>query len=274
LGKRILLIAVNYNSSKETLDFLNSISGLNNFQEIQVVIVDNSDQIHRDLGFSSMCKQIINDVLFVETSSNHFYFGSVNFALQFFSLNPNMFDFFIISNVDILIKDNLFLDNISSIKLENIGIIAPSIFSTAKGNDQNPYMIKRFNKFMFYYYYFIRQHLFFTILHEKFTEFLKKERSYIKNRSVSSGTIYSPHGAFIIFTNQYFQLGGSIDFGLKLFGEELFVAEECRRIKLDVYYEPKISVLHNEHISTGAVSSKFVVEKKLESVIYFLKKFK
>jgi hypothetical protein len=87
------------------------------------------------------------------------------------------------------------------------------------------------------------------------------------------GVIYAPHGAFIIFTKSYFESGSSIDFGLNLFGEEIFVAEECRKNNLNVYYEPQISVHHAEHVSTGAVSSKFVVDKKRQSVIYFLKNY-
>lgn len=274
MNKRVLLIAVNYNSSKETFEFLSSISRLNNSQEIQVVIVENSHPTQREMDFSSMCRHIINDIFVVETPSNLYYFGSVNFGLQYFGLDPDSYEFFIISNVDILINDCLFLDKLILSDLHNIGIVAPSILSTSQGVDQNPYMIKRFNKLLFYYYFLIRQHLFFTVIHEKITDFFKKG-NFLKTKKInSSGIIYSPHGAFIIFTKFYFELGGSIDFDLRLFGEELFVAEECRRINLNVYYDPDISVLHNEHVSTGAVSSKFVVEKKKESVIYFLKKFK
>ncbi len=274
MNKRVLLVAVNYNSSKETLEFLSSISRLRNYKEIQVVIVENSPLSQREDDFPFKCKNIINDILVVMTSSNQYYFGSVNFGLQYFGLNPCSYEFFIISNVDILIKDRFFLDKLLSFNLNNIGIVAPSIFSTSRGVDQNPYMINRFNKFLFYYYYFIRLHLFFTIIHEKITDFLRKGKSLVNFKIDPSGSIYSPHGAFIIFTKLYFEQGGSIDFELRLFGEELFVAEECRRISLKVYYDPDISVLHNEHVSTGAVSSKFVVDKKRESMIYFLKKFK
>ena len=134
-------------------------------------------------------------------------------------------------------------------------------------------MIARIKKAFFYYYYVIRQHVLFTTIHERLTDYVRESRvAKIRKKSLA-GAIYAPHGAFIIFTQLYFESGASIDFGLNLFGEEIFVAEECRKNNLNVYYEPQISVLHAEHVSTGAVSSKFVVNKKKQSVIYFLKNY-
>lgn len=273
MDKRILIVAVNYNSPKETLDFVKSLSSLNNSEILQVVIVENSKSDQRLDDLAINCRQHIKDVIFIETPSNCYYFGSVNYGLMKLGLNPKNYDYFIISNVDILIEDISFLDKLLPLRLANAGIIAPSVKSTAQGVDQNPYMIARIKKAFFYYYYVIRQHVLFTTIHERLTDYVRESRvAKIRKKSLA-GAIYAPHGAFIIFTQLYFESGASIDFGLNLFGEEIFVAEECRKNNLNVYYEPQISVLHAEHVSTGAVSSKFVVNKKKQSVIYFLKNY-
>ena len=274
MDKRILIVAVNYNSPKETLDFVRSLSELNNSDILQVVIVENSIKNQRLGDLAMNCKQHLKDVNFVETPSNCYYFGSVNYGLLALGLNPRSYDYFIISNVDILIKDFSFLDNLLSLKLMNAGIIAPSVLSTAQGVDQNPYMKERIKKTFFYYYYIIRQHVLFTAVHEKFTDFLRERKDAKILKKSFPGLIYAPHGCFMIFTKSYFESGCSIDFGLNLFGEEIFVAEECRNNNLNVYYEPGLSVCHSEHVSTGSVSTKFVVDKKRQSVIYFLKNFK
>ncbi len=273
MDKRILIVAVNFNSPKETLDFVKSLSILNNTEILQLVIVENSDNDQRLDELAINCRQHLKDVMFVKTPSNCYYFGSVNYGLIKLGLYPRNYDYFIISNVDILIQDVSFLDKLISLRLTNAGIIAPSVISTAQGVDQNPYMVSRIKKAFFYYYYIIRQHVLFTTIHEKLTDNVRKIRvSKIRKKSLP-GVVYAPHGAFIIFTQSYFESGCSIDFGLNLFGEEIFVAEECRKNNLNVYYEPQIIVHHAEHVSTGVVSSKFVVDKKKQSVIYFLKNY-
>ena len=274
MNKRVLLIAVNYNSTKETLDFLKSITHLNKFEEIQVVIIENSNQLNREVDFKNKCSEILKDIIVVETPSNCNYFGSVNYGLQHLGIAPINYDFFIISNVDVLIEDVSFLNKLYSLELRNIGIVAPTVFSTAQGVDQNPYLLNRFNKVLFYYYWIIRQNVLFTKVHEKLTDFIRDKKNKKITLFNKARSIYAPHGAFIIFTKLYFESSGSIDFGLNLFGEELFVAEECKKNNLQVYYEPALCILHIEHVSTAAVSSKYVVDKKRQSVVYFLKNYR
>ena len=274
MSKKILLIAVNYNSPKETIDLVNSIEQLKNKSILQVVIVENSDFLKRDTNLQKQCNDILPNLLYIETPSNYNYFGSVNYSLKELQLNPILFDFFIISNVDIIIPKNSFLLQLLKLNGDNIGIFAPSIISKEQGVNQNPYLKKRFKKYFLYYYFIIRQLVLFSKIHEIITTYIKRKRKVLIKYIEPPGFIYSPHGAFIIFTNLYFKCGGSIDFGMNLFGEELFVAEECLNIKLKVFFEPSIEVLHNEHVSTGAVSSKFIVKKTKQSVLYFLKNFK
>ena len=70
-------------------------------------------------------------------------------------------------------------------------------------------------------------------------------------RNKQGRTIYAPHGAFIIFSNLFFQKGGWLDENLTMYGEEFTVAEIARRLQLPVHYRPDLEVIHVEHSSTG-----------------------
>ncbi len=270
-----MLVAVNYNSPDETIEYVKSLSTLGNHEKLQIVIVENSKPEYRNNRFEQRLKSIVSDLLFTETNQNRNYFGSVNYALKSLSLSPGNYDYFIISNVDILINDKTFFNNLFTIVDEKIGIIAPSVYSLAQLVDQNPYLTSRFRKSYFYYYRMVRHHIVFTHFHEVLVNLVRRKVKHAVMQAPvpKPGYIYAPHGAFIIFLKNYFEKGAGIDFGTNLFGEEIFVAEECRKIGLLVKYEPALEVLHAEHVSTGVMESDHVRAKKLESVKYFLKHF-
>jgi hypothetical protein len=55
----------------------------------------------------------------------------------------------------------------------------------------------------------------------------------------------------MIFRRAYFDAGATLNFGSFLYGEELFVAEECRRTKQHISFEPSLKMIHREHTTTG-----------------------
>ena len=50
--------------------------------------------------------------------------------------------------------------------------------------------------------------------------------------------VYAPHGSMIVFHRRYFVEGGSLAHPVFLFNEEINVAEQCRRLRLPVLFEP------------------------------------
>lgn len=273
MKKKLLLAAVNYNTSDETIQFIESLSKLEAIQDIEILIIENSKPELRNPLLKEKLVLLKKDILFIETTSNKNYFGSVNFALQSLSLNAESFDYFVISNVDILIKDKSFFTKLFAFEDPKVGIIAPSVFSMAQEFDQNPYKTNRFRKSYFYYYRLVYHHLIFTRIHEAMAAVLRKRIKNISVRSAAGSYIYAPHGAFIIFLKKYFTSGCSIDYGDLLFCEEIFVADECRRNNLSVWYEPTLQVLHAEHVSMNTLSGELVRKLKLKTIKYFLKHF-
>lgn len=273
MEKTLLLVAVNYNAAHETIEFVHTLSELEKINQVRVVIVENSNQNSRDTKLKLNLLRILPELDFIETTENLNYFGSVNHAIDQLALNIISFDFFIISNVDILIKDSTFLTKLFSFNNPEVGIIAPTVFSIAQNTDQNPYKRLQFKKNYFYYYRFVYHHIFFTRMHEALADIL---RPYKKNNIASpsnSEFIYAPHGAFIIFLKAYFTAGCTIDYGKLLFCEEIFVSEQCSKKGLKVFYEPALKVLHSEHIATGKLTSDYLRSIKLKTIKHFLKNF-
>jgi GT2 family glycosyltransferase len=85
-------------------------------------------------------------------------------------------------------------------------------------------------------------------------------KDFLKNilpsrRAKSLCQIYAPHGAFIIFSRQYFLRGGSFKHPSFLYGEEITVAENCKKFGFQVLYDPGFRVLHFEHGSHGWIKN-------------------
>ncbi len=89
----------------------------------------------------------------------------------------------------------------------------------------------------------------------------------------AAGAIYAPHGAFLIFSRKYFEAGGFLDDQLFLFGEEISVGEICRNLGLAVFYDPSLSVIHNEHQSTGVGMTRTKFKYHRQSIRHVLSKY-
>ena len=85
--------------------------------------------------------------------------------------------------------------------------------------------------------------------------------------------MYAPHGAFIIFTNNYLRSIAKINYPRFLFGEEVFVAEESRLNSLKITYEPNLIIYDNEHGSTSLEKNKFISMEHVKSYDYLLKTY-
>ena len=68
--------------------------------------------------------------------------------------------------------------------------------------------------------------------------------------------IFSPHGAFVIFTKNYFNNDGYIDDGCFLYGEENSIEAIVQQNNLKIGFIPQLKVLHFESVTTGKGLSK------------------
>ena len=147
---------------------------------------------------------------------------------------------------------------------ESTGWIAPTIFSQTLHFDFNPQAVKRYSlrkmkmlRFMFKYPILL-----------KIKQKLLHQYHDIKN--CKPGKIYAGHGSFIILTRNFFQHCGIIDYPIFLYGEEIFLAEVCRRHQLIVEYTPQIRVQDIGKVSTGKFSFKSYCRYNYQSTNYII----
>lgn len=250
---RIGCIVVNYNSARAVAllldDLLKQDSGP---FELAIVVADNSPS---ELELDSV-RQTYRDstqVRFERMPENLGYFGAAHWVYQaVWKHDPP--EWVIISNPDIRLPAKDLLNRISSLPT-TMGVVAPRIVSSKTHVDQNPFFIRRPSLFRLNLLRIVfRSPILFWLLgvQASLRKTMKGRLRALHFRSVAApAKIYAPHGAFLLFSSEYFRRGGTLCYGAFLFAEELFVAETCRRLALEVTYLPGLQVLHDEHVATG-----------------------
>jgi GT2 family glycosyltransferase len=181
------------------------------------------------------------------TGGNLGYFGAVRHVMQ--QVSPMDFDYSIVSNVDVLLEEDFFT-SLASHKTDcYTAWLAPAIWSQTLHFDFNPQSMNRYSlkkmrllRLMFKYPLLLK--LKQKLLH-----------TYHDVKVSQPGNIYAGHGSFIILTKEFFSRCGIIDYPLFLYGEEIYLAEECRKHHLNVIYTPDIRVQDIGRVSTGKFSS-------------------
>jgi len=274
---KILILCVNFHSEIITLRFIKELLNQDSVGLIRIVIIDNDDN-NVLLPFLSTRIDFKDQIIVFRPGRNLGYFGGVNWGLQQYLNNAPLPDWVIVSNVDIAFKSNNFFSNLlcwdNCLACE---VIAPSIFSTLTGRDQNPHLVKRpsylrmkLYKLIFRYYITYTIYLILAFLKQKLLTLILFSFLQQKNRTTknNSQVIYAPHGSFIIFRKKYFEKGGNLNYGAFLFAEEIFVAETARKLGFCILYDPKLKVIHKEHVTTGIIRSREMAKYQFESIVY------
>jgi GT2 family glycosyltransferase len=200
------------------------------------------------------------------------YFGGAAFALEAqrkeFGDYPGLT---VVSNFDLEWEvSDLVKQLYEESKQTECAVIAPRIVDMKSKVEMNPYYVNRIevaklNRLIqvssFYMIYLIYQWLHLI------------KRFFSKNTSnvISNEPVYAVHGSFVVIKKEYFENGASLTYGSFLYGEEIFMAEETRRIGLKTCVFTSILVTHNEHITTGKIKGKKHMHY-LNKSLRFLKK--
>lgn len=246
----MIFVGINYKTPQETLKWVKSI--LNSFSDKTIIlVVDNS--YYENTSLEKELEKIDN-VIYLIPGENLGYFNGANFALEYLNTNKYLFKWLMISNVDLELKTSDVLAQLKKYEHTNVGVIAPAIISTSSGIDKNPYRVKPYSKEHIY----LKKILYSNFLFSSIYEILAKIKCNLKHHKIrmqstmnSDKEIYLPYGACFIFSRRYFEGGGKIKMKTFLYGEEIFVAEWCRRLGLSVFYVPAIIIKNHEHASTS-----------------------
>ena len=285
---KVVLIGVNYNSDPSVFRFIEGLSKLSlDNVEFTCILVDNTERYKSDVFFNKVHAKN-KHIVCIKAPYNLGYFGGARLGLSKYLEKDNYPDWLIISNVDIEFRDHQFLQILRTCSnFENIGVIAPSIWSEVRKHDWNPKIFARLSKQKVHFYKVLYRNFYAFTLYQLLSK-LKNliNRSIMvgiknlttqkkKKKIVSWQNIYAPHGACIIFSKLYFERGGNLNYPQFLFGEEIFVAETVRHIGLRVIYYPAIKIYSYDHVSTGGrlFQSRKIASYYYESAVFIADKY-
>ncbi len=274
-----LVIGVNYRTDEHAVAFVRSLARYSP-DDVSVILVDNSERGHPD-GFSRQIHEANPQIRCLEAPRNLGYFGGANYGLKQYLASSEMPDWVIVCNVDIEFRDEQFFRSLKELEsTESLGVIAPRIWSARWKRDLNPKIIERPSKGRMLFYKVIFGNYFLQVAYE-ILSFLKGSlRARIgekapEDQGQQNGTvaIYAAHGSCMIFSRAYFVAGGSLEYSVFLFGEEIFVAETAKRLRLAVSYCPWLHVLDNEHASTGIIRSRKIAGYMKDATNYLVEHY-
>lgn len=262
---RIIIFCINYNSYDELMEFLKSleIASTNSSIELTVVLTDNSMKYKRiDGKYSYEFIQLI-------TKKNLGYFGGAIYGIQNCGKKLADYDYCAISNVDLSI-DKEFFNILSQINIESaIGCIAPRIYSVREERDRNPKVLNRYssNKLRM-----LKLMYKFPVLDSLYTALFFKKRRMNVEKSTQK-VIYAAHGSFMLFTKSFLDFLQNMKYPVFMFGEEIFIAENLRKMNLKTIYMPQLLINDMDHVSTSKMKSKFYYKCNFEAMDMLIKEY-
>jgi GT2 family glycosyltransferase len=258
----IFFIAVNYNNSGFTEEYIKSIKKIN-FESvhIKVIIVDNDSKSEDLIKLEKIIKNY-NNVLLIKNDKNLGYFKALNKGLQHISEIKK--DFVIIGNNDLTFNRD-FIKKLCVLDYkDNILALAPDII-TKDGKHQNPHVVNRvplfkrlFYKLYFTNYYF-GQFLYFNY---------QKLKSLLDSRNTEVGKqmeIYMGIGACYVLTPNFFNYYNKLDDRVFMWGEEALFGNQIKKVDGKILYTPSLKVNHYESATVSNMPSKKKYEMTKES---------
>lgn len=246
--KKILISCVNHHTNQLLYDYLDSIiecyNNCSNTFILEILVVNNVDK-----------KNLINintlgniKLYLLNNYENDGYVGGITKGLTYFNIDLKEYDFFIISNVDLLIKKTFFEILINNNYSQNVGWIAPKIYSFFEKKDRNPKITNRPSKMKINLLIFMYRLPFILFLYKN----LIYKNKYRKN-IVTNQKIYAGHGSFMIFSKAFLTLNQNFRFPSFLFGEEIYFAELNKLSNLEVIYDQSLEINDIDHSSTSKI---------------------
>ncbi|MDY6949975.1 MAG: glycosyltransferase [Thermodesulfobacteriota bacterium] len=285
LAQEILCICVNYHNEQETARFVRGLLGQRCSNLLRVVIVDNSD----GEGPRPAILEVANEdtrVRLMHPGKNLGYYGAASWAFEMvLAEGARLPDWVVVSNTDIFFSNRHVLCELFSLYPGKApAVLAPRILSTRTGVDQNPQIRERPSKarwriytWVFRYYPVFMGYQLLCLAKNWLLGFIEGRRFSgergAKDEKGATMPIYAPHGSFVIFHRSFFEAGGDLKHGAFMFGETITIAETLRRLGLKAVYDPRISVLHEEHATTGLVKNRQIARMQWKASVHCFNQF-
>ncbi len=248
--RRLLLVANHFKNAAEVTTFAHHVAALPLPEGwvLSLVISDNSDSWPE--SELPACARV------VKPCKNLGYLGGCTYAFERWCEDHGGVPEWVgVVNTDLVLDKDCLVNLLATARPLDTVVVAPAV-RLPDGTRQNPYLRARPSAARM----LLMRAVFrlawlswaWTLVHELAKRVRPKSR---QGGNPPRAAIYAPHGSIMFLARRFFVDGGQLTFGSFMFGEELHIAEQVRRLGLAVMYEPDCRVLHNAHAVVGRLPS-------------------
>ena len=268
----VLFLLVCYYNEEETIKMVEEQILKQDYKNIRIIVTINGA---KDLSKFQHLAHIEPRFSFVISQQNIGYLNGADLGLKTFCKTQTLPDFAILSNSDVTIQNMSFISElISKHSNSKNAVIGPSIISSLTGHNQNPMYEHRLSKTRLQLILlFFSNYLLYIIYN---TLALIKRKLFMPSANIKNNItkdVYALHGSFIVFKSDYFNSGATLNYPAFLFGEELFIAEQCIKKNLTQQYDSSLSVIHHEHQTTSVFKNRKLLAYHFEALNFIYKTY-
>lgn len=209
---------------------------------VHILVADNSGDIQAGI-----------EATVVSDGHNHGYLGGAAMALNHWQSRHGVPEWFVILNPDAALKTGALVALASASIGDDVAIVAPDVL-LGGSSPQNPFLLERPSRARMRFYTIAFRSALLTRALDRLLD-LKRRRARRATRPAGPAPIYAAHGSAVFINARFFARGGTLAYRSFMFGEEIHLAEQVRRLGLRVLYLPSVEVIHDGGSTTGRVDS-------------------
>ncbi|KEI35422.1 putative rhamnosyl transferase [Francisella sp. W12-1067] len=247
-------VLINFNSSQYTRNAIVSINNIEEINNFEVVVVDNSSE-EKDIKELKVLDKEYDNIHVIYSESNVGYFRGLNIGINY--LKKYDCNVYVVGNNDVIFDKNFYKQIcLKNELLKKYPVISPNII-TVDGVNQNPHVISKISKFREFIYDVYHMNYFFSKLILEVAKLTKKfsDRKDELEHDVAQ-EIYQGYGAMYILTPKFFENFSELYAPTFLMYEEYFLSKQLAEKGFKVFYEPSIKLTHIMHATTNNLPSR------------------
>ncbi|MGB6055997.1 MAG: glycosyltransferase [Burkholderiaceae bacterium] len=243
---KLAYVCTNYNNSSFTLAAVESLL-LNVGHDIEVFVVDNASAEEEVRKLRPLAAKY-SSVHILESHENIGYFGGLNLGLKALREKRPDIEWVVAGNNDLEFSED-FCDVLwhNAHALQQHSVISPDVI-TLDGEHQNPHVIASISTIreVLYDLYYSNYHL-GRFIHKVAKMFPRvSERSDEEQWQVAQ-PIYQGHGSCYVLGPRFFRQFKEFWAPTFMMSEEFFLSKQLKEVGEQVWYEPKIRIIHHWH---------------------------
>lgn len=210
---------------------------------VDVVVADNSGDAPDGMG-----APVVRD------GTNRGYLGGAAMAFDHWKASHGQAPgWFVIINPDAAPGANALEALAAAAMTDDVAMVAPGVMLGGV-TPQNPFLSKRPSRARMWSYTVAFRSALLTRVMDVLLD-LKRRRARQSTPSRDPRPIYAPHGSIVFVRAAFFERGGTLAYRGFMFGEEIHLAEQARRLGMSVLFVPSVTVIHEGGSTTGRVDS-------------------